>query len=38
MAIRWQTDVMLAALVILVGMVQGMQLIGDRVASKFRRR
>jgi D-methionine transport system permease protein len=35
---RWQTDVMLAALVILVGMVQGMQLIGDRVASKFRRR
>ncbi len=35
---RWQTDVMLAALVILVGMVQGMQFIGDRVALKFRRR
>ncbi len=35
---RWQTDVMLCALVILVGMVQGMQFIGDRVALKFRRR
>ncbi|NLA60462.1 MAG: ABC transporter permease [Firmicutes bacterium] len=35
---RWQTDVMLAALVILVGMVQGMQFIGDRMSAKFRRR
>lgn len=35
---RWQTDVMLAALVILVGMVQGMQFIGDRMSSKFRHR
>lgn len=33
---RWQPDVMLACLVILVGMVQGMQFVGDRVSSKFR--
>jgi len=35
---RWETDVMLAALVILIGMVQGMQFVGDKVASKYRRR
>lgn len=33
---RWQPDVMLACLVILVGTVQGMQFVGDRVSSKFR--
>jgi len=35
---RWQMDVMLAALVILVGMVQGMQFVGDRISARFRRR
>jgi D-methionine transport system permease protein len=35
---RWEPDVMIVALVILVGMVQGMQFIGDRIALKYRQR
>lgn len=34
---RWQIDVMLVALVILVGLVQGMQFIGDKASQRFRR-
>jgi len=34
---RWQPDVMLASVVILVGMVQGMQFVGDRLAARYRR-
>ncbi len=34
---RWQPDVMLASVIILVGMVQGMQFIGDRMSSRYRR-